>query len=99
MNRISQTVPVQFDTCFSPFRAAEFPGSLACLAQTGFTGVELAVARPRDVDVPKLKDALLRANLVCTTLSTGQAYGLDGLYLSAPDPDVRRVYLGENFRL
>lgn len=90
MNKISQTVPCQYDTGFSPFTAKEFEYALAFLAENGFTGVELAIAYPREVDAAALVKLLEANGLAATTLSTGQIYGLEGLYLSSFDADVRR---------
>jgi len=89
MNRLSQTVPLQFDTGFSPFPASEFDEALRFLAQTGFDGVELVIARPKEVDVDALLEKLRETSLTVTTLSTGQAYALDGVFLASFDKDVR----------
>jgi len=91
MNILSQTVPLQFDTGFSPFRAEEFDGALAFLEKTGFTGVELAIARPNEVDADALLQKLRARHLTATTLSTGQAYAIDGLCLSSFDAGVRKA--------
>lgn len=89
MNKISQTLPYQYDTIFSPFKTSEFSYALEFLAEQGFTGVELAIAYPAQVDESKLLKQLLSNNLVATTLSTGQIYGLEGLCLSSFDEDIR----------
>lgn len=89
MNKISQTVPYQFDTVFSPFKAEEFESALAFLSGAGFTGVEVAIARPQDVDPEKLLSSAEKNNLTITSISTGQAYGLYGLFLASADPQVR----------
>jgi len=91
MKRISQTVPLQYDTIFSPFSAAEFDAALDFLASKGFTGIELAVAHPKSVDAENLLKKLATTCLVVTTLSTGQAYALDGLFLSSFDESVRNA--------
>ena len=88
-NIISQTVPYQVDTGFSPFKASEFDSALDFLACEGFSGVEIAVAYPREVDPEELLRKLESANLAATTLSTGQICGLKGLFLSSDDEDVR----------
>jgi len=90
MNRISQTIPYQYDTVFSPFKAKEFAYALEYIALQGFTGVELAVARPGQVDDSKLYRQLESFGLSATTLSTGQAYALDGLCLSSFDEGIRK---------
>lgn len=90
MNRISQTIPYQYDTVFSPFKAEEFAYALEYIALQGFTGVEIAVAHPKRVDGSKLYRQLESFGLSATTLSTGQAYALDGLCLSSFDEEVRK---------
>ena len=89
MNKISQTIPLQCDSIFSPFRAAESDAALDFLAKAKFTGVEIAVASPCEIDVDALLKKLDICNLTATTISTGQAYVADGLYLSSFDTDVR----------
>ncbi|MCL2616084.1 MAG: sugar phosphate isomerase/epimerase [Defluviitaleaceae bacterium] len=89
MNRISQTVPLQFDTVFSPFKAAEFDIALESIAKAGFSGVELAIAHPKDVDIKSLTQRLRNNKLDVTTISTGQAYALNGVFLSSFDKETR----------
>jgi len=88
-NIISQTVPYQVDTGFSPFKASMFDDALDFLAAEGFTGAEVAVAYPQDVEPDELLEKLEARNLTATTLSTGQIVGLKGFYLSSPDEDIR----------
>lgn len=89
MNILSQTVPIQFDTDYSPYQATDWRGAFADVAQKGLTGVELAVAYPGAVDAADVRAEADKHGLAITTLSTGQIYGLAGLYLSAPEKDVR----------
>ena len=90
MNIISQTIPLQFDTIFSPFKASEFSYALEYVKEKGFTGVEIAVAYPAEVNTKKLIKELEKYNLTVTTLSTGQIYGLKGLFLSSLNEDIRK---------
>lgn len=90
MNKVSQTVPVQQDTPFSPFKANEFDYALEFLEERGFTGVELAVAYPAKVTASEIIKKLEKHHLSATTLSTGQIYGLEGLYLSSFDDNIRK---------
>lgn len=87
MNKISQTVPYQFDTVFSPFKADEFLKALQFLSAAGFTGVEVAIARPQDVNIDQLNKEVGDAGLAVTTISTGQAYGLYGIFLASFDTE------------
>lgn len=89
MNILSQTVPIQFDTGYSPYQASDWRAAFADVAQKGFSGVELAVAYPGAVDAADVRAEADKHGLAITTLSTGQICGLAGLYLSAPEKDVR----------
>lgn len=89
MNILSQTIPLQYDTIFSPFKASEFSYALSYLEGQKFSGVELAVAYPEMVDTSKLLKELKKYNLAVTTLSTGQIYGLKGFFLSSSDDSIR----------
>ncbi|HWR22501.1 MAG TPA: sugar phosphate isomerase/epimerase family protein [Feifaniaceae bacterium] len=93
-NKLSQTIPCQYDTIFSPFPAGAFPEALTFLEKTGFTGAELAVAYPHKVNARALYKQLEAHGLACTTISTGQIYGLDGLFLSSMDADIRARAIG-----
>lgn len=90
MNRISQTIPLQYDTVYSPFSADEFSHALNFLKDNGFSGVEIAIAFPSDVNVLALSKELEKNDLAVTTLSTGQIYGLKGFFLSSADESIRR---------
>jgi sugar phosphate isomerase/epimerase len=90
MNRVSQTIPYQYDTCYSPFKAGEFRFALEFLEEKGFTGVELAISHPSEVNGEELYKLLESHNLAATTLSTGQIYGLEGLFLSSSDEEIRK---------
>lgn len=89
MNKLSQTLPCQFDTVFSPFRAEDFSKALAFISKAGFTGVEVAVARPRHLDADALMAQVKSNGLEITSISTGQAYALYGLCLSSADEEKR----------
>jgi len=89
-NIVSQTVPYQYDTIYSPFKAAEFEYAMDWLPDNGFTGVELAIAYPDDVNASKLLSSIESRGLVATSIATGQAFGRDGISLSSLDPDIRK---------
>lgn len=80
---------MQYDTIFSPFKAFEFDYALQYIKEKGFTGVELAVAYPKEVNADELAKDLGKYNLAVTTLSTGQIYGLKGFFLSSPNEVIR----------
>jgi len=80
--RTSATIPLQFDTDFSPFFAAEFKDALSWLKNSGFDGAELAIAHPVEVNGAELRKTLDEYDLQVPTISTGQSLGLDGISLS-----------------
>ena len=88
-NKVSQIVPYQYNTAYSPFSASEFEYALDWIAGQGFTGVEVAIAYPQKVNAAKLLKSVCSRSLQITTISTGQLYGLDRLYLASPDHKVR----------
>lgn len=89
MNILSQTVPVQFDTGFSPYEAVRWREAFADVAAKGLTGVEIAVAYPDQADAAEIRAQAEKNGLAVTSVSTGQIYGLAGLYLTAPEKVVR----------
>lgn len=89
MIRRSASLSIQYDSPFSPFPAARFLEGLAWAQQAGFHGVELIVCRPALVDPAAIGAQLARHGLAASTLSTGQAVGMDGLSMTSPDEGVR----------
>ncbi|KYZ76671.1 hypothetical protein AXX12_09635 [Anaerosporomusa subterranea] len=89
MIKLSATVPLQYDTVFSPFAACEFDQGLEWLNLNRFDGIEVCIAQPNTVNVPQLKQKLKQYQLTVSTISTGQAFGLEGLSLSSSDTDIR----------
>lgn len=89
MNILSQTVPLQYNTIFSPYAAQNWKAALADIAKQGFTGVEIAVAYPDHIDADELNRESQNHSLSITTISTGQIFGREGLYLSSLDDAVR----------
>ncbi len=83
MNRISQTVPYQYDTGFSPYKVGQLDRALEDLERYGFTGVEYAVAYPDRVDAEEMNRKTQRHHLAVTTLSTGQIFGLEGAHFTS----------------
>jgi sugar phosphate isomerase/epimerase len=89
MNIISQTVPVQYDTVFSPYAAAEWTAAFFDVARKGFTGVEIAVAYPGEIDAARVAAEAEKYALAVTTISTGQVYALEGAFFTANDAEKR----------
>lgn len=89
MIRRSASLSIQYDSPFSPFPAARFLDGLEWAHASGFHGVELIVCRPTLVDPAAIATQLARFGLAASTLSTGQAVGMDGLSMTSPDEGVR----------
>ena len=89
MIRRSASLSVQYDSPFSPFPAVQFREGLEWAEAAGFDGVELIVCRPALVDPAAIGEQLSRHRLTASTLSTGQAVGMDGLSMTSPDEEVR----------
>jgi sugar phosphate isomerase/epimerase len=84
-------VPVQDLTSFSPFFPEDgLEVNLAKAAEAGYDGVELAITNPGRIDGAKIKRLLKRYNLSMPAVTTGQAYGIEGLSLIASDEGVRK---------
>jgi sugar phosphate isomerase/epimerase len=67
------------------------PESLATIKQLGYDGVELAVRDPSLMDTGALECLLDQFRLPVSALGTGQTYVEEGLSLTDPDPEVRRL--------
>jgi len=87
-------VPVQDLTPFSPFSPDEgLEVNLAKASEAGYDGVELAITDPTRIDVAKIKRLLKQYNLAMPVITTGQAYGIEGLSLTASNEEVREKAL------
>lgn len=79
--KFSGTITVQYDTPFSPFIAREWLEGLNWIAESGFDGAEICISNYDNVDVKKIKHELDVRGLGCSTISTGQSRGLEGISL------------------
>ncbi len=89
MNVLSQTVPLQYDTVFSPYAAPDWKSAFADLKKKGFTGAEIAVAYPGRIDADELNREAEKNSLGLTTISTGQIFGREGLFLASDEKQIR----------
>ena len=60
-------------------------------AALGFDGLELALLRAEEVDVPAMKRRLADAGLEIPCISSGQVFAADHLYFTHPDPAIREA--------
>lgn len=79
--KFSATVTLQYDTVFSPFSAAEYVKGLDWIKEKKLDGVELCISNYNGLDLGRIREQLDERGLGCSTLSTGQARGLEGLAL------------------
>ena len=91
--KFSAVVTLQYDTIFSPFSAQEWRKGLNWMQESGLDGAELCISHYNGIDVYAVKEeldkrVLDKRALGCSTLSTGQARGLEGLCLSGVPGDV-----------
>jgi len=89
MNVLSQTVPLQYDTIFSPYAARDWKSAFEDIGQKGFTGVEIAVAYPERIDADEVNREAEKNGLAVTAISTGQIFGLEGLFLASEEKQIR----------
>lgn len=84
-------VPVQDPTPFSPFSPDKgLEANLTKSSEAGYGGVELAITNPGRIDVTKIKKLLKQYNLAMPAITTGQAYGIEGLSLTSSNKEVRK---------
>lgn len=88
--KFSATVPLQYDTVFSPFPAAEREEAFRWLKTSGFDGIEPCISDYDGMDVSALAAELEELGLGVSTISTGQAFGREGLSLTSEDASLRR---------
>lgn len=87
--KTAASLAVQFDSIFSPFPSNEWREGLHWAKNSGFDAAELILCDPETMNVSALVEELGRLNLPVSTLSTGQAYGMEGLSMTSLCEDVR----------
>ncbi len=86
----SVIVPIQDPTAFSPFSPKQsFEANLAKISEAEYDGVELAITDPTHIEIAEIKKLLRRYNLAVPAITTGQAYGIEGLSLTSSDENLR----------
>jgi sugar phosphate isomerase/epimerase len=83
------------DTSAPPSAYVVFRDDLArCVdrcAALGYDGVELALLRADQVNLPRLKERLSATGLEIPCISSGQVFAIDHLYFTHPDEAVRNM--------
>lgn len=98
--KFSMTIPVQYDTCFSPFRASEWRQGLSKIREGGFQAAELCISDYGSLDIREIRRELENCGLGCSTISTGQAAGREQLSLTGDREkmELARARLSEHIR-
>ena len=86
--KFSATVTLQYPTPFSAFPVEDWVKGLDWMRDSGLDGAELCISHYNDLDIGRVKALLDERGLGCSTLSTGQARGLEGLSLIGVAPDI-----------
>lgn len=91
--KYSMSVSVQYDSPFSPFRGRDWQEALTWVKASGFDAAELIVCDPELLDLRAIRKKLQQLALPVSTVSTGQAAGMEGLSMVSADAGVRRAAL------
>lgn len=86
--KFSATVTLQYNTIFSSFSNKNYLEGLDWMKQGRLDGAELCISNYSGIDLGKVKSELDERGLGCSTLSTGQARGLEGLSLTGVPAEV-----------
>jgi 5-keto-L-gluconate epimerase len=82
--------PSALPSAFVVFRD-DFARCVDRCAELGFDGVELALLRAEEVDVPRLRERLIATGLEIPCVSSGQVFAADRLYFTHPEESVRNA--------
>lgn len=85
--KFSATVTLQYDTVFSPFKHEDYLTGLDWMKDNCLDGAEICISHYSGVDPGRIREELDTRGLGCSTISTGQARGLEGLSLIGASPE------------
>lgn len=91
MIRVSASVSVQYDNPFSPFRGCEWEQGFDWVKACGFDAVEIILSDPALLDWDRIKRKLDELQLGVSTISTGQAMGMEGIAMTSPSAFKRQA--------
>jgi len=89
--KTSASLSIQFDNPFSPFPGRDYMRGLQWIKDCGFDGVELIISDPNLIDVSKIEKAISSMGLEVSTIATGQASALEGLFMASPAEYIREA--------
>ena len=84
MFKTSASITVQYDNIFAPFPGSDWEAGFVWAKEQGFDAVELIVADPALLDAEQIAAAAQKLGLSISTISTGQAMGMEGLSMCVP---------------
>ena len=84
MIRVSASISVQYDNPFSPFRGCEWEKGFEWVKACGFDAVEIILSDPSLLDFDRIRRKLDALELGVSTISTGQAMGMEGIAMTSP---------------
>lgn len=88
--KCSASLSIQYDNIFSPFPGAEWERGLEWVAESGFDAVEIILSDPCLLNLDAVTKKLDSLHLPVSTISTGQAMGLEGLSMTSFSRDIRQ---------
>lgn len=91
MIRTSASISVQFDNIFSPYAGKDWERGFEWVKRAGFDAVEIILSDPELLDVKRIKDVLNKLEMKVSTVSTGQAMGIEGLAMCSPAAGIRKA--------
>lgn len=98
MIRTSASITVQYDNIFAPFPASEWEKGFQWAKDAGLDAVELILSDPELLDVSAIRAKLDALELQVATISTGQAVGMENIYMCAGSSLIRREARERLFR-
>lgn len=91
--KCSTSLSVQYDNIFSPFLGSKWVEGLAWVKESGFDAVEIILSDPELLNLSAIQKELGRLDLPVSTISTGQAAGLEGLSMVSASRETRQAAL------
>lgn len=87
----SVVLPLQDKHGLCPFSPGQFEEDLKTISEFGYDGVELGITDPEVVSVSSVAESLRDKGLELSALTTGQAYGVEGISITESDPGKRNM--------
>lgn len=88
--RTSASISVQYDNGFSPFQGKNWKQGFQWVKDAGLDAVEIILSDPDLLNGEEICRELERLDLGVSTISTGQAMGMEGISLCAGSAQIRR---------